>query len=151
MLCSLIPLLALLPCLLAMDDAGHRQRRIYQVVTDRFARPDSVTTTCDVAAAKYCGGTYQAMIGKLDYIQGMGFDTVWISPIVQNIGGETEQGEAYHGYWTSNPDELVCHRLHTCLEGGSVGMTGDRAEEPTCGSGSRQRSTQRRECAAADA
>jgi hypothetical protein len=31
---------------------------------------------------------------------------------VQNIGGVTEQGEAYHGYWTSNPDELVSRHVY---------------------------------------
>lgn len=35
--------------------------------------------------------------GKLDYIQGMGFDAVWISPVVDNLAGETPTGEAYHG------------------------------------------------------
>lgn len=47
------------------------------------------------------------MISKLDYIQGMGFDTVWISPIIQNIGGTTAQGEAFHGYWPLDNDKLV--------------------------------------------
>lgn len=29
----------------------------------------------------------------------MGFDAIWISPIVKNIAGTTGYGEAYHGYW----------------------------------------------------
>jgi alpha-amylase len=33
------------------------------------------------------------MIQQLDYIQGMGFDAIWISPIVDNTDG------GYHGYW----------------------------------------------------
>jgi hypothetical protein len=37
------------------------------------------------------------LAGKLDYIQGMGFDAVWISPIVDNLKGMTKTGEAYHG------------------------------------------------------
>lgn len=78
-----LPLLALLPSSLAMDDNGHRQRRIYQVVTDRFARSNS--GTCNVADALYCGGNYQSLISRLGYIQGMGFDTVWISPIVRMV------------------------------------------------------------------
>jgi len=36
----------------------------------------------------------------------MGFDTIWISPVVSNIGGTTGEGEAYHGYWTLDPGEL---------------------------------------------
>lgn len=46
-----------------------------------------------------CGGTWASITSKLDYIQGMGFDAVWISPVVENIGGSTGHGEAYHGYW----------------------------------------------------
>lgn len=29
--------------------------------------------------------------------------TVWISPIVSNIGGTNGNGQAYHGYWTLDP------------------------------------------------
>jgi len=36
----------------------------------------------------------------------MGFDTVWISPIVQNIGGTTGEGQAYHGYWALDVSQL---------------------------------------------
>lgn len=36
----------------------------------------------------------------------MGFDTIWISPVVSNIGGTTGEGEAYHGYWTLDPSTL---------------------------------------------
>jgi alpha-amylase len=32
----------------------------------------------------------------------MGFDAIWISPVVENIDDETKYGEAYHGYWTKN-------------------------------------------------
>lgn len=33
------------------------------------------------------------MQAQLDYIKGMGFDAIWISPIVDNTPG------GYHGYW----------------------------------------------------
>lgn len=36
------------------------------------------------------------MISKLDYIQAMGFDAIWISPTALNIEGSTKYGEAYH-------------------------------------------------------
>jgi len=103
----LLPLLAL-PAL-ALDDNAMRQRSVYQLVTDRFALPNNGTAACDASEAKYCGGTWQAIIGHLDYIKGMGFDTVWISPVVENIGGNTSIGEAYHGYWTLNPANLNSH------------------------------------------
>ncbi|WVQ81856.1 hypothetical protein IAT38_003983 [Cryptococcus sp. DSM 104549] len=103
---ALLPLLPLLPAALALDDAGMRSRSVYQVITDRFARPSSATGDCTPSARTYCGGTWAALADKLDYIQGMGYDTIWISPVVSNIGGTTGLGEAYHGYWTLDPNSL---------------------------------------------
>lgn len=84
-----------------------RSKSVYQVITDRFATTDgSTTTACDVYAMSYCGGTWAGLTGKLDYIKGMGFDAIWISPVVANIGGNTTEGESYHGYWSQNINEL---------------------------------------------
>lgn len=44
-------------------------------------------------------GTWQGVINHLDYIQNMGFTALWISPVVQNIQGQTADGDSYHGYW----------------------------------------------------
>ena len=68
-------------------------RSIYQILTDRFART-SDTGSCNLS--QYCGGNYQGIINKLDYIKGMGFDAIWISPIVENYAG------SYHGYHLTN-------------------------------------------------
>ncbi|KAM0697646.1 hypothetical protein Q7P36_002500 [Cladosporium allicinum] len=90
----------LLTSTFAASPAEWRSRSIYQLLTDRFARTDgSTTATCDTASGIYCGGTWAGIIKKLDYIQGMGFDAVWISPVTKNIEGKTAYGEAYHGYW----------------------------------------------------
>jgi len=87
----------------AYDNTAMRSKAVYQVLTDRFATSDGSTTkACDVSAMSYCGGTYQGLTSKLDYIKGMGFDVIWISPIVSNIGGNTSLGESYHGYWTQD-------------------------------------------------
>jgi alpha-amylase len=84
-----------------------RGKSIYQVLTDRFARPDgSTTSTCNTADRIYCGGTWQGVIDQLDYIQGMGFTAVWISPITLNLPETTPYGQAYHGYWQQNIDAL---------------------------------------------
>jgi len=57
--------------------AQWRSRSIYQVFTDRFARTDQSTSAgCDTNARVYCGGSWQGLIGKLDYIQNMGFTAV---------------------------------------------------------------------------
>ena len=76
----------------AGDTAAWKQRNVYQVLTDRFARGDGSTNSCGNLSG-YCGGDYQGMIRELDYIQGMGFDAIWISPIIDNLDG------GYHGYW----------------------------------------------------
>jgi len=94
----------------AASAAEWRSRSIYQLLTDRFARPDgSTTATCDTAAGKYCGGTWRGIIDRLDYIQGMGFDAVWISPVTKNIEGDTAYGEAYHGYWQQDLYDVNSH------------------------------------------
>jgi alpha-amylase len=76
-------------------------RSIYQVMTDRFARSDGSSTEC-TDIDNYCGGTWTGLINNLDYIQGMGFTAVQISPVVENIKEDTGYGEAYHGYWVNN-------------------------------------------------
>ncbi|OIW34382.1 glycoside hydrolase family 13 protein [Coniochaeta ligniaria NRRL 30616] len=87
----------------ALSAADWRQQSIYQVMTDRFARTDlSTTATCNTEDAVYCGGTYQGLISKLDYIQGMGFTAIWISPIVKQMDGNTGDGSSYHGYWAQD-------------------------------------------------
>jgi len=69
-----------------------KSRTIYQVLTDRYAGPS--TQGCDLYS--YCGGTYAGLVQNLDYIQDMGFDAIWISPVVENTPG------GYHGYWAKN-------------------------------------------------
>ncbi len=76
-------------------------RSIYQVMTDRFAKSDGSSQEC-TDVEKYCGGTWTGLINKLDYIQGMGFTAIQISPVVENIKDDTGYGEAYHGYWPNN-------------------------------------------------
>ena len=61
----------------ALSPADWRSQSIYQLLTDRFARTDgSTTATCDTQDGIYCGGSWQGVIDKLDYIQGMGFTAV---------------------------------------------------------------------------
>ena len=58
-----------------------KKRTIYQLLTDRFARNDGQQYDCQ-NLGNYCGGGYRGIIDNLDYIQGMGFDAIWISPII---------------------------------------------------------------------
>ena len=74
-----------------------RTRTIYQVLTDRFATSDNSSPKCNATAAQYCGGTWRGIINRIDYIKDLGFDAIWISPIVANIEDNTAYGQAYHG------------------------------------------------------
>ncbi|OBT59102.1 hypothetical protein VE04_00694 [Pseudogymnoascus sp. 24MN13] len=82
----------------ALSPAQWRSQSIYQVLTDRFARTDgSTTAACNTAAQAYCGGSWRGIVNHLDYIQGMGFTAVWISPVVKQISTQTSDGSSYHG------------------------------------------------------
>jgi alpha-amylase len=78
--------------------ADWRSRTIYQLLTDRFA--GSANTPKCTNLGSYCGGTFSGIVSKLDYIQGMGFDAIWISPVIDNTDG------GYHGYWARNINKI---------------------------------------------
>jgi len=79
-----------------------KKRSIYQLITDRFAKESTPSSTC-LNLSNYCGGTFKGIVSKLDYIQGMGFDAIWISPVVENTPG------GYHGYWAQNLFKINPH------------------------------------------
>ena len=68
-----------------------KSRSIYQILTDRFASTDDKIVEC-ANLRDYCGGTFKGVIQHLDYIAGMGFDAIWISPPLKNKEG------SFHGY-----------------------------------------------------
>ncbi|KAL4994411.1 glycoside hydrolase superfamily [Aspergillus recurvatus] len=74
-----------------------KSRNIYFALTDRVARggDDTGGDACG-NLGDYCGGTFQGLQSKLDYIKGMGFDAIWITPVVANTPG------GYHGYWAQD-------------------------------------------------
>ncbi|KAL2835119.1 glycoside hydrolase superfamily [Aspergillus cavernicola] len=97
---SLLSLSLAATAALAATPAQWRSQSIYFLLTDRFARTDNSTTAaCDTTAAQYCGGSWQGIINQLDYIQGMGFTAIWITPVTANLEEDTAYGQAYHGYW----------------------------------------------------
>ena len=67
-------------------------RTIYQVLTDRISPNSSNNLAACADLHSYCGGTWSGIESKLDYISGMGFDAIWISPMPENLGND------YHGY-----------------------------------------------------
>ena len=67
----------------AADTAAWKSRSIYFVLTDRVARSSSDTGGGSCSnLGKYCGGTFKGLESKLDYIKGLGFDAIWITPVV---------------------------------------------------------------------
>ena len=69
-----------------------KSRSIYQILTDRFALTNDNDKIQCSALNVYCGGTFQGIKKHLDYIKGMGFDAIWISPPLKNKEG------SFHGY-----------------------------------------------------
>ena len=53
----------------------------------------------------YHGGDLQGMISKLDYLQGMGITSLWLTPVFKNQPTQPDSstpygiGGSYHGYW----------------------------------------------------
>lgn len=76
----------------AADKEAWRSRAVYQVLTDRFAKDGAGGGACG-DLSNYCGGTWKGIENHLDYIEGLGFDAIWISPVVDNWAN------GYHGYW----------------------------------------------------
>lgn len=77
-------------------------RTIYQVLTDRFDTFPSGNQACN-DLGNYCGGSFKGIENRLDYIQDLGFDAIWISPIV------SQYDNGYHGYWAKNLSEINPH------------------------------------------
>ncbi|WP_084374906.1 type I pullulanase [Neobacillus soli] len=78
---------------------------IYQVFVDRFSNGD--TSNDDPASANlpydeklkgWMGGDLQGVINKLDYIKGLGVNTIWISPVFK--------GPYSHGYHPADFKEI---------------------------------------------
>ncbi len=115
---------------------------VYFVLTDRFVNGDPANDQRDqggsnrsfdrpVAGAPkgrsdnvgYLGGDFRGLLDNADYIRGMGFGAVWVTPIVDNpdeafTGGDavkwggmfTDRGKTgYHGYWGVNFYKLDEH------------------------------------------
>lgn len=83
---------------LAGDTDGWKKRTVYQLLTDRYAHGDGSKPSCDLH--NYCGGNFDGITKNLKYIKDLGFDAIWISPVVDNID------KGYHGYWAANWEKL---------------------------------------------
>ncbi|MFN3429972.1 MAG: alpha-amylase family glycosyl hydrolase [Candidatus Sericytochromatia bacterium] len=94
------------------DRVAAQDQVIYFVFTDRFhngnRQNDMDTNPADPHA--YHGGDLQGVIDKLDYIQGLGATTIWISPFNDNQDNAyLGKYWGYHGYWIENFDQVDEH------------------------------------------
>nr|ABF72530.1 alpha amylase AMYI.1 [Ophiostoma floccosum] len=109
-LSSLLPLAFLGQAVNALSPAEWRKQSIYFLLTDRFGRTDNSTSaTCNTGDRAYCGGSWQGVINHLDYIQGMGFTAIWITPVTGQFYESTGDGTSYHGYWQQDIYSLNSH------------------------------------------
>jgi len=96
---------------------------IYFAVTDRFYDGNTANNTLVDAAdttdgSRYHGGDLAGLTAKIDYLYDLGINTIWLTPIVDNIDQNVRDAEdntdgqesyGYHGYWASDFEALNPH------------------------------------------
>ena len=97
------------------------EARIYFLLTDRFNDGDPANNDPNGEnygewdPGEYFGGDFQGIIEKLDYLKELGINTIWISPIVDNINHGVDTNDpnvkyyGYHGYWAKNFEAIEEH------------------------------------------
>lgn len=90
---------------------------IYMTITDRFfdGNAENNDGVNPDGTLSYHGGDFAGLEAKLDYLQSLGVNTVWITPIVQNSDmiyeaeGIQYESTGFHGYWASDFTKLSSH------------------------------------------
>ena len=95
----------------------------YFVMADRFENGDTANDTGGIPgdrlthgfdpAAKgfYNGGDLKGLLDRLDYIQDLGTDSIWLTPSFKNKAVQLEDGPSagYHGYWITDFTQIDPH------------------------------------------
>jgi glycosidase len=109
--------------------AGHSLRgpvtdeNFYFVMADRFRNGDTGNDTGGLGDDKmvsgfdptnkgfYNGGDLKGILDQLDYIQGLGTDSIWLTPSFKNKAVQPEDGPSagYHGYWITDFTQIDPH------------------------------------------
>jgi glycosidase len=86
-----------------------RDQVIYFVMTDRFFDGNSANNSFgegefdQTNKELYSGGDFAGVLQKLDYIEGLGVTSLWVTPPVANQWYDPQvQVGGYHGYWARN-------------------------------------------------
>lgn len=105
----------LAPSALAADANAWKSRNIYFALTDRVARSssDNGGGSCG-NLGNYCGGTFKGLEGKLDYIAGMGFDAIWITPVVASRFNSLPKLFTFNKSTKIHPEATMGIGLRTC-------------------------------------
>ncbi|WP_163192370.1 type I pullulanase [Clostridium thermarum] len=104
------------------------EARIYFMLTDRFNNGDTSNDSPNGVVydkthlETYHGGDFKGITQKLDYLKDLGINTIWITPIVDNIdfnqagnwtdselSANDKQQYAYHGYWAKDFGKIDEH------------------------------------------
>lgn len=108
---------------------------VYFMLTDRFKNAN--TSNDDPYGigydkndpGTYHGGDFAGVTEQLDYLDALGVNTIWISPVVENIAYDVRFKDtpyenayyAYHGYWAKDFERLNPHfgtveEFHTLID-----------------------------------
>ncbi|MGD7008006.1 type I pullulanase [Metabacillus sp. 84] len=104
----------------AKDEFDWDEARIYFMLTDRFYDGDPANNDPNGEnydkkhPESYHGGDFAGILKKLDYLEDMGINTIWITPIVDNVDWNIRSGKkgaqyGYHGYWAKDFTKLDEH------------------------------------------
>jgi glycosidase len=115
----------------ARDGSRHAQHSLrapvtdesfYFVMADRFENGDSGNDLGGLPAEKmvsgfdptdkafYHGGDLKGLLQRIDYIRGLGTDSIWLTPSFKNRAVQPEDKSAgYHGYWITDFTQIDPH------------------------------------------
>ena len=97
---------------------------IYFLLPDRFENGDAGNDRGGISGGRlqhgfdpthkgfYHGGDLKGLLGRLDYIQGLGATAIWFGPIFKNKpvqGGPGTESSGYHGYWVTDFTQVDPH------------------------------------------
>ncbi|WP_168582582.1 alpha-amylase family glycosyl hydrolase [Gephyromycinifex aptenodytis] len=103
---------------------GPTRERFYFVMADRFANGNPYNDTGGISGGPlrsgfdptrkgfFHGGDLAGLIGKLDYIKGMGTTAIWLTPSFTNRpvqGPSGQESAGYHGYWVTDFTRIDPH------------------------------------------
>ena len=95
----------------------------YFVMADRFANGSTANDTGGIHGGPnqhgfdpthrgfYQGGDLKGLLDRIDYIQGLGTTSIWLTPSFKNKAVQLEDGPSagYHGYWVTDFTQIDPH------------------------------------------